>query len=618
MSSFKSILILFIIICFVSCEKPQELSSENSIISFYLEKQLSEPLIDSVYREVLSTVHYTSDLASLIPEIEISKNAVINPPSEQARDFSNGPVLYAVTAEDGTIAEWSIEVTKAEEVLKTLVSFDIENQNTATIIGEDTISVEMQYFVDISALSPLIVLSPNTTISPASGEVVDFSNGALTYTQSGSDGSEKKWTVVVTRKLSSERNIESIDVPGKVGTEEFGLYYTVSAMVELDVDITALAPTFTLSAGATIEPESGTIVDFSNGWVTYTVTSEDGGESYWKVYITREYHKMDDPNIQIVGRVDKSTTGIAKFSYSGTYMDLRFKGTYLNMVLECGSRSYWSVTVDGEYLGRVRFGASKKIEHELVSGLTDGEHRIIICKANDPNGTGKINLYGIQCDDLLTPPELPQRKIEIIGNSITVGSSAIPEFCDEHDGWDGGDNAFLSYGAVAARLLDAQWHISGIAGIGLIKSCCAHLTTMPDSYDRLFLESTVSPKWDFSNYVPDVVAIALGHNDGIDVSSAEFITAYIAYLETIRSYYPDAFIIIMNTPGGKDAAFINTQRSWFSQVVEHFNNSGDNKIVQHELIYGYNGGCGGHPDESEHAVIGEDLANFISELLNWN
>ena len=43
-----------------------------------------------------------------------------------------------------------------------------------------------------------------------------------------------------------------------------------------DADVTAFAPQFKITAGATISPASGSIHDFSNGPVTYTVTSEDG------------------------------------------------------------------------------------------------------------------------------------------------------------------------------------------------------------------------------------------------------------------------------------------------------------------------------------------------------
>lgn len=46
--------------------------------------------------------------------------------------------------------------------------------------------------------------------------------------------------------------------------------------VRRQADLTQLAPTFTLTQGATIEPANGSAHDFSHGALTYTVTSEDG------------------------------------------------------------------------------------------------------------------------------------------------------------------------------------------------------------------------------------------------------------------------------------------------------------------------------------------------------
>ena len=49
----------------------------------------------------------------------------------------------------------------------------------------------------------------------------------------------------------------------------------ISFSVKRKADLTALAPTFLITDGATISPASGSVHDFSNGPVTYTVTSED-------------------------------------------------------------------------------------------------------------------------------------------------------------------------------------------------------------------------------------------------------------------------------------------------------------------------------------------------------
>ena len=50
----------------------------------------------------------------------------------------------------------------------------------------------------------------------------------------------------------------------------------VTITVRAAADVSALAPVMTLSPGATIEPASGSVHDFSQGPVFYTVTSQDG------------------------------------------------------------------------------------------------------------------------------------------------------------------------------------------------------------------------------------------------------------------------------------------------------------------------------------------------------
>lgn len=51
---------------------------------------------------------------------------------------------------------------------------------------------------------------------------------------------------------------------------------TITFTVRSQADLTSLAPTFRITEGATISPASGTVRDFSQGPLTYTVTSQDG------------------------------------------------------------------------------------------------------------------------------------------------------------------------------------------------------------------------------------------------------------------------------------------------------------------------------------------------------
>ena len=59
----------------------------------------------------------------------------------------------------------------------------------------------------------------------------------------------------------------------------------VTFKVRKGTDMTAFAPRFTLTPGATISPDNGSTHDFSGDGVSYTVTSED--RAWSKTYLVR-------------------------------------------------------------------------------------------------------------------------------------------------------------------------------------------------------------------------------------------------------------------------------------------------------------------------------------------
>lgn len=75
----------------------------------------------------------------------------------------------------------------------------------------------------------------------------------------------------------------------------------ITFYVKRKSDISAMSPMFTITDGAKIEPASGSTHDFTNGPVTYTVTSEDGGWS-------RTY------NVEIKERIS-TVTDILEFDF---------------------------------------------------------------------------------------------------------------------------------------------------------------------------------------------------------------------------------------------------------------------------------------------------------------
>jgi hypothetical protein len=88
--------------------------------------------------------------------------------------------------------------------------------------------------------------------------------------------------------LSSAKNITSFDFnslsPAVVGTVD-NTAHTVALTVPNGTNITALVPTITVSANATVSPTSGTATDFTNP-VSYTVTAQDSSTQAYTVTVT--------------------------------------------------------------------------------------------------------------------------------------------------------------------------------------------------------------------------------------------------------------------------------------------------------------------------------------------
>ena len=70
---------------------------------------------------------------------------------------------------------------------------------------------------------------------------------------------------------------------------------TIMFRVKPGTDRTRLAPQFITTPGATLKPESGTVMDFSTEPVVYTVTSQDGNwHREYKVAFVEEHHTTRD------------------------------------------------------------------------------------------------------------------------------------------------------------------------------------------------------------------------------------------------------------------------------------------------------------------------------------
>lgn len=123
LKTLKYFLLLIIPFYLISCgeDEPEEpLQSKRTDITSFVFDDLTPSVSGTINTDdhtVTATVPFGTDVTSLSPTIEVSEKAEIAPASGVTRDFT-GPVIYIVTAEDGTTQEWTVTVSIADEELQ--------------------------------------------------------------------------------------------------------------------------------------------------------------------------------------------------------------------------------------------------------------------------------------------------------------------------------------------------------------------------------------------------------------------------------------------------------------------------------------------------------------------
>lgn len=346
----------------------------------------------------------------------------------------------------------------------------------------------------------------------------------------------------------------------------------------------------------------------------------------------RFFHATDK-HIQYMGRVERSDSGTVRFWSPGVVVRLKVRSQCLillkDQVPNDKTHNYIEIMIDDRHTRRVklnqpgdsllvRVNGSVDLNGRLVAQgedmPSDAEHTITLCKDTE-SGIGWLEISGVKTEALLHSPALPKRRIEFIGNSITAGTgmdeSAIPcgrgEWYDQHNAW-------MSYGAQTARALHTQWHLSAVAGIGLVHSCCDMGIVMPQVFDKMDMRDN-DGSWDFHRYVPDVVTVCLGQNDGIQ-DSVVFCGAYTKFLGDIRLRYPNTRIVCLTSPMG-DKALTDVQKRYLAAIVAAMRSGGDQRVSSYFFSRQFSKGCGGHPDLEEHGQIAQELTVYLKNLMGW-
>lgn len=330
-----------------------------------------------------------------------------------------------------------------------------------------------------------------------------------------------------------------------------------------------------------------------------------------------------DPCLSYIGRISFSNPNAPRMGFTGAQIYANFTGTSVKMLMKPGSGYFVAVVDSGNPITLL---SEKDTLITIATGLKNATHKLAIYQCTEAADVNFPEFYGLQLDkgaQLVGKPQLPTRKIEFIGNSITCAKGAQDTTkAKDHDEL-GFENWYISYDAEVSRRLNAQCLVTARSGIGIYRNNGGRKDgdefTMQYYFPRTIL-TPHSEMWDFSRFTPDLVCIGLGTNDTSQQYDVTLL--YIGakkFFQTVRQQYPTAKIVIMTGPmrSGKRLA---DQKSAIDRAFKELCDAGDKNLYRFDFApddgkLGY--GTGHHPSVARHKQMADVLTPYLQKLMNW-
>lgn len=317
---------------------------------------------------------------------------------------------------------------------------------------------------------------------------------------------------------------------------------------------------------------------------------------------------------RLMGRFDCQDPEAPVAAWVNSAVFLTFEGEEIWMRAEdSDGEDYLEIILDG--VARNWIGLEKGVrDYRIETEVPEGVHTLEIQKRTEllMGRVTFLDFYLPKGGKFLEPPGAHELKLEYFGDSITNGcGNGHPHEVAHAPALD---NGYMSYAALSARMLSAEYHTIAISGIGVLQDAMGNINGLPPHFHGVHGYGT--PDWDFSRYIADGVIINLGQNDYSNpISDDLYVEKYIAFIEDILRQYPQAYVFCCV------GTMNNNYLPSVERVTKHFRELGNEKVFPVDLgliipeVEGWGGGF--HPGFQTHYRMAQDLADFISEKTGW-
>ena len=324
----------------------------------------------------------------------------------------------------------------------------------------------------------------------------------------------------------------------------------------------------------------------------------------------------NNPTITIMGRTHTNADKSILFGYPGVSLFLQVEGKQLSVDIKSSNGNSWiDVIVDNQPAKPIKI--NNQLQTVKLFSFSESEKHTVRITHRSENWHGNITVNGFSLigQKFLSAPELPKRKILVLGDSVTCGE-AIDRVADEQKNprwW----NARDSYGMLTADALQAQVNLVCWGGRGLVRSWNGKTDeqNLPDFYEYAVGESDKNLLWDHQRFQPDVIVSAIGTNDfcpGIPDRNT-YASTYVKLIKKLRRNHPQAEILLI------EGSILNgdnkkTLVTYLAEIVKKLN---DTKVHQGYSTYYPGDSSDAHPTKEQHLLMAKELSEQIKRLMGW-
>lgn len=363
------------------------------------------------------------------------------------------------------------------------------------------------------------------------------------------------------------------------------------------------------------------------GELVATVECE-GTTASGTMFVFPEFSECDHSNelITYLGRTaEEGNARVFRNTASGFEVTFYGKKLVAEMTSSGREAAMMAVLLDGETdpeavkLDLTRDGKNGKFV--LAEFDKAGVHTVRVQKVTEESiSVASLRSLTVEDGGLLPTEEKKGLRIVAYGDSITCGYGNMRPDVSVDGLYATTQNGLMTYSALAAAKLGAEYEAFARSGIGLYTNAHNMAYNMLDVYDYISPIGDGSQKWDMAANAPDIVVINLGTNDtGANANNANSIpdgmplyshdgirAAYVEFVEKLNAAYGEGVIYFL--VGGMMTNGTNTAMQEAAAILQE---QGINANAV--ILPGRSGYSSGHPMLYDHEAAADVLYNAIVE-----